>query len=308
MRCYTVLQPPYMVNPNGFTGLKMTLGRASTPSKSPPSFLSPGRRRVASFISLLPSLMTRANCLPSLATCPMRAALPPFLKIDNEKVGSCYAIREHNRVPTEYQPETPLPAELVKEIDWEYATNKILLIPIPILVPLPYGREIESTTFSNGFAREIQTISSKHGFWAKSMANVINQVETKNHTEKVFNKISSSTALSRACTPACATTKGLRIMTFVSSPFIDTSLVGKKFKAKQASIKEFFRRNPTPARVEIGNNDEGIEVQIPIHSASENTVPPAAPVPVNPPAEFYAQLIKTTKDLQAPVSGGRVVK
>jgi hypothetical protein len=75
-------------------------------------------------------------------------------------------------------------------------------------------------------------------------------------------------------------------MTFVLSPFIETSLVGKSFEAKQASMKEFFRRNPTPARVEINGNDEGIEVQIPVRGISENTGSPAAPAPVNPPSRI----------------------
>jgi hypothetical protein len=52
--------------------------------------------------------------------------------------------------------------------------------------------------------------------------------------------------------------------------------------------------------MEINNNDEGIKVQIPVHSASEKTVLPATPAPVNSPAEFYAKLIKTMKNLQAP--------
>jgi hypothetical protein len=74
-------------------------------------------------------------------------------------------------------------------MDWKYATNEILLIAIPTLVPLPYGKEIESTTFNDNFAEEMQNISSEHGFGAKSMANIIDQVETENHTEKVFNRI-----------------------------------------------------------------------------------------------------------------------
>ncbi len=103
-----------------------------------------------------------------------KGSTPTFFRIDNDKVGSCYAIREHNKVPAEYQLETPLPADLVKKTDWEYVTNKILLIAIPTLVPLPYGKEIESTTFNNNFAKEMQITSSEHGFWANSMADVIN--------------------------------------------------------------------------------------------------------------------------------------
>ncbi len=196
---------------------------------------------------------------------------------------------------------------MVKETDWEDANKKISLIAIPTLIPLPYGKDIESTTFNNNFAEEMKNISSEHGFWAKSMADIIHQVETENHTEKVFNRIISSTAPSRARNPACAITKSLRTMTFVPSPFIETSHVGKSFKAKQASMKEFFRRNPTPARVEINDNDEGIEVQISVRSISENTGLPAAPAPVNPPAEFYAQLIKTMKNPQAPQQPSKII-
>jgi hypothetical protein len=108
----------------------------------------------------------------------MKGSTPAFLKIDNDEVGSYYVIREHIKVPAEYRPEIPLQADLSKDTDWEGATNKILLIAIPTLIPLPYGREIESTTFDDDFAKEMQKISSKHGFWAKTKSNVINQVET----------------------------------------------------------------------------------------------------------------------------------
>ncbi len=80
------------------------------------------------------------------------------------------------------------------------------------------------------------------------------------------------------------------------NPFVELSYVGKSFKDKQASMKEFFHCNPTPACGEINNDDEEVEeVHIPVHSASKNQVLPAAPVPMNPPVEFYSQLIETMK-------------
>jgi hypothetical protein len=235
-------------------------------------------------------------------------ALPAFLKIDNDKVGSCYAICEHNKVPAEHRPEIPLQADLVKETDWEDATNEISLIAIPTLVPLPYGKEIESTTFDNDFVKEMQKISSKHGFWAKTMSDVIDQVETNNHTEIVFKKIISTAALSSSHNPARAATKGLRTMTFITNPFIELSFIGKSFEDKQASMKEFFHRNPTPARVEINNDDEEVkEVHIPVRSTGKNQAPPAAPAPMNPPTEFYLQLIETMKNMQAPQQPAKIV-
>jgi hypothetical protein len=234
---------------------------------------------------------------------------PAFLKIDNDEVGSCCAIHEHNKVPAEYRPEIPLQADLVKDTDWEDATNKILLIAIPTFVPLPYGKEIESTTFDDGFAEEMQKISSKHGFWAKTMSNVIDQVETDNHTEIVIDKIISSAAPSSSHDPARAATKGLlRTMTSITNPFVKLSFVGKSFEDEQASMKEFFHRNPTPAHVEINDDDEEVkEVHIPMHSASKNQAPSAAPAPMNPPTEFYLRLIETMKNMQAPQQPAKIV-
>jgi hypothetical protein len=97
-------------------------------------------------------------------------------------------------------------------------------------------------------------------------------------------------------------------MTFVTNPFVKLSFNGKSFEDKQASMKDFFHCNPTPARVEINNNDEEVEeVHIPVHSASKNQAPSAAPPPVNPPVEFYSQLIETMKNMQAPQQPAKIV-
>jgi hypothetical protein len=73
-------------------------------------------------------------------------------------------------------------------------------------------------------------------------------------------------------------------------------------------MKEFFHRNPTPACVEINDNDEEVnEVHIPVCSASKNQAPPAEPAPMNPPAEFYSQLIETMKHMQAPQQPAKIV-
>jgi hypothetical protein len=84
-------------------------------------------------------------------------------------------------------------------------------------------------------------------------------------------------------------------------------------------MKAFFRRNPTPARVEDNNDEEEIEkLQIPMHSTTANQVPPAAPAPIaappaapapaaNPPTEFFAQLIETMKNIQAPQHPAKIV-
>jgi hypothetical protein len=55
------------------------------------------------------------------------------------------------------------------------------------------------------------------------------------------------------------------------------------------------------------DDEEVKEVHIPMRSASKNQAPPAASVPMNPPAEFYLQLMETMKNMQAPQQPAKIV-
>jgi hypothetical protein len=149
---------------------------------------------------------------------------------------------------------------------------EIALIAFPTLAPLPYGKEMKSAILDEGFILEMKGISKEHGFWAQTMSNNIDQFKVDNHTETVLKRMTSSVPVSPSCDLARAATKGLRGMTFASSPFVDASLLGKdSFEAHQENMKEFYRRNPTPARVEDNDDDEDTnEVHIPMHSTAMN--------------------------------------
>ena len=88
---------------------------------------------------------------------------PAIIKIDDDEVGSCFAVQTFDNVPEKLCPEIPLEADTVKETDWEKASNEIASISIPTLVPLPFGKEIESTSFDEAFIEEMSKISSEHG-------------------------------------------------------------------------------------------------------------------------------------------------
>ncbi len=75
-----------------------------------------------------------------------KSSSPALFRIDKDKIGSYYAIRECNSVPAEFHPEIALQANSVKDTDWEFANTEISLVTIPTLVPLPYVKEIKSTT------------------------------------------------------------------------------------------------------------------------------------------------------------------
>ncbi len=215
-------------------------------------------------------------------------------------------------------------ANMVKETDWEQATTKIAIIANPTLVPLPFGKEIESPIFDNDFAKEMQKISSEHGFWAKTMSNVLKQKETENDTNTTMGRVMSSRASSRQCDPACTVTKEIHELTIATSgPFVETSVIVKNHDNKQGNVRLFFYRNPTPARVEINNDNKEPEIYIPVQSANaptkgnpatatahSTTIPAAtAAIPATgfPSKEFYAQLIEVMKNFQALQQPSKIV-
>jgi hypothetical protein len=165
---------------------------------------------------------------------------------------------------------------------------EIALIAIPTLAPLPYKKEMKSAILDDGFIEEMKGISNKHGFWAQTMSDVINQFKVDNHTKTVLKRMTSSVPVSTSCDLARAVTKGLRGMPFALSPFVDASLLGKdSFEAHQEKMKEFYHPNPTPARLEDNKDDEDTnKVHIPVHSTATNQpslVVPAAFTNTNPP-------------------------
>jgi hypothetical protein len=171
---------------------------------------------------------------------------------------------------------------------------------------------MKSAILDDGFIGEMKGISNEYGFWAQTMSDVIDQFKIDNHTETVLKRMTSSVPVSTSRDLARAATKGLRGMTFALSSFVDASLLGKdSFKAHQEKMKEFYRRNPTPARVEDNNDDEDTnKVHILVHSTATNQpllVVPAAFTNTNPPPEFYAQQIETMKNIQAPQHPSKIV-
>jgi len=241
---------------------------------------------------------------------------PAFFKIDSDEIGSCCAIIEHPKIPPEFHPEIALQSDSVKDTDWEDAQMEVALVAIPTLAPIPYGKEIKSVILDENFVAEMKSISSAHGFWAQTMCDVVEQHEVDNHTGAVLKRIIQSVPASSSRDQARAATKGLRGMTLVSCPFVEPSLLSRgndRFEADQEKLKAFFRRNPTPARVEIVDDDENIdEPRVPVRSTTvpSNLLPPgiaAAVASSNPPPEFFVQRIETMKNIQAPQQPTKIV-
>ena len=311
---YTLSKPPSAVNPEWIFWSKNDYQRYLASDEASSVLFVTSKKEIALIYMPTPVIdKDEFECL--LGNMFDESSSPAFFKIDSDEIGSCCAIIEHPKIPPEFRPEIPLQSDSVKDTDWEDAQMEIALVAIPTLAPIPYGKEITSLTLDENFVAEMSTISKEHGFWAQTMRDVVEQHEVDNHTETVLKRIIESVPASSSRDQARAATKGLRGMILAPSPFVDPSLLsrGNRYEADQEKLKAFFRRNPTPARVEIIDDDENAdEPRVPVRSTSapSNSLPPGiatAATISNPPPEFFAQLIETMKNIQAPQQPTKIV-
>ena len=297
---YTVSKPPSAVTPEWIFWSRLDFQR-SLASDEVSSVIFITHKKEISMIYKPTPVTDKDELVCIIGNMFDESSSPAFFKIDLNEIGSCCAILEHPKIPAEFRPEIPLQSDSVKDTDWEDAEMEIALVAIPTLAPISYGKEIKSTNLDENFIEEMQAISPTHGFWAQTMSDVIDQHEVDNHTVKVLRRMIDTPPPSSSRDPARAATKGLRGMTFVTNPYVNLSLLNRcsdLFETDQEKLKEFFRRNPTPARVEDVNEEENIKVFPPATAAA---------VASNPPPEFFAQLIETMKNIQAPQHPTKIV-
>jgi hypothetical protein len=232
---------------------------------------------------------------------------PVIIKIDGEEVGSCFTIQIILDIPKNFHPKIPLQIDSVKDTDWAKANKDITLVILPTLAPLPFGADIKSIALDDDFIKEMKTLSFENRFWAKMIVDAHNQYTTDFNTGTVVKSLITSNQTSTTLDPCQAAIKGLKNVSHaISSPSIDASCLGKSYKREQGKIKDFFFCNPTPARVEVHEDEIQPEQQIPIQSATAQNVNQASAP--NPPPEFYTQLPETMKTLQqAPPQQQKIV-
>jgi hypothetical protein len=324
MRSYTSSKPPSTVNPEWIYWSAKDLEGISPNSNQVAAFLFVTRKKEVCLLYKPTPIMNDGKFAGFIGNMFNKGSTPAIITIDDDEVGSCFAVKYFNRIPQEFCPKIPLKVNMVKDTAWENAEQDIALIALPTLIPIPFGTDVESTTFDEAFMEEMTKILAEHGFWAKTMSNIFKQALLNEDSLTIAERLMSSKASSKLCGPTCAATKGIREATVTSSgPVIKTSQAGKKHKAKQAIVRSFFHCNPTPAHIKvIGNNEP--KVCIPVHSASAPadknppadkilpadknppiataTAPtiPKAPTTATPPPSFYTQLIETMKNMQAP--------
>ena len=143
MVCHTASKPTSVVNPEWIFWSKNDYGQSIAP-KQVSSLLFITRKK-----EIFPVFNVRNELTAIIGNTFDESSSPALFRINKDKVGSYYAIRELNSVPTEFHPKIALQADLVKDTDWEFVNTEISIVTIATLVPLPYGKEIKSTTLGD---------------------------------------------------------------------------------------------------------------------------------------------------------------
>ena len=118
---------------------------------------------------------------------------------------------------------------------------------IPILAPFPFSKRIKSTIFDESFVDEMEKLSEEHGFWARIMNLAIKQADTESDVTTIIKRMLDAKTSTNRNPCHAATNRFCKTYIPSSVPFIKTSMVGRRHEAKQAILRTYFERNPTPA-------------------------------------------------------------
>jgi hypothetical protein len=307
MRSYSSSKPPSTINPNWIFWSSAEFENLSPDSNEIAALLFVTRKKEICILYKPTPIKVDGNFLGIMGNLFDKGSTPAIVVVEANKVGSCFAVQNHDGLPENYRPEIPLEANMVSGTNWENAEMDISLIALPTLVPIPFGIDLQSHIIDNAFTEGMRKVSSEHGFWAKILVDVIKQTELNNDSRTIAERLISSRLTSRARDHTRAATKGIREAKIATSgPFIKPSLAGRKYESEQDQIRSFFRRNPTPARVKIHDDNNATIPIISTQAPADNIPPPASaaaaslPPPTNnanPPPNFYAQLIETMKNM-----------
>jgi hypothetical protein len=117
---------------------------------------------------------------------------PAIIVIEADEVGSCFTVQKLDGLPKNSHPKIPLEANMVSGTTWESMEMDIALISLPTLVPIPFGIDFQLHTFNDAFTDKMCKISTEHGFWAKTMVDVIKQVDLNKDSTTIVERLISS--------------------------------------------------------------------------------------------------------------------
>ena len=86
---------------------------------------------------------------------------PAFIKINEDCIGSSFAIQNHVEIPLAIRCMISLPAELLRGTGWEEAPKDTALTVFPNMVPIPFSAvNPDGVTPGDDFVEVFQAIST----------------------------------------------------------------------------------------------------------------------------------------------------
>jgi hypothetical protein len=198
MRNYINSKPPSAVDPGRLYWSTPEFKKTNPDSDQVAAFLFVSRKKeIGVLYKPTPILDADKNkLLGIIGNMLEEGSTPAIIKIEGGEIGSCFTIQVFEDIPKNFRPEIALQPEMLKDSKWVNATKDLALIVIPTLVPLPFGKVIESTMLDNDFINEMMKLSPEHRFWAKMMADAFIQEDSDHDTTPIVTNLSNSKATS----------------------------------------------------------------------------------------------------------------
>ena len=171
---------------------------------------------------------------------------PALIYLDMSNLGLTSVIETFTKIPVDIRPEEQLPSKFVKGTTWETAKVPLGIACIPIFAPIFFGmRAVETSVYDYDFDDKLASLSTKHLQWAKLIKENVNQQENNDKDyDKILDRISTkSDPNSKYITP------GRFGVELLDTPSIQVfTLPNNKWKDSQATLRAFFKGNPSPIR------------------------------------------------------------
>jgi hypothetical protein len=109
------------------------------------------RKEIKIIYKPTPVVDDKGKLLAILGNMLDNGSTPAIIKVNGDKVNSCFTIQNFRDIPEAFHPKIPLHIDSVKGTEWEKAKEDVTLVVLPTLAPLPFGADIKSTVLDDDF-------------------------------------------------------------------------------------------------------------------------------------------------------------
>jgi hypothetical protein len=192
MRSYSSSKPPSTINPAWIFWSSADSEKISTKSNEIAALLFATKKKEICLLYKPTPIKVDGIFVGIMGNLFDEGSTPAIVVIEADEVGSCFAVQKLDGLLENYHPKIPLEANMVSGTTWESVEMDIALIALPTLVPIPFGIDFQSHTFNDAFTDKMCKISTEHGFWAKTMVDLIKKVKLNEDSTTIAKRLISS--------------------------------------------------------------------------------------------------------------------